>query len=127
MLDVKLKESNKNIYVFTEDYIVPKIKDTDIVFGNKDIAICFVRETNTKYVYFPDKDIWTQWDFYEDDIERLFKSNFSKNQNVDNIPNNFKGLLFEIYSAGFEAGMQDKDIVSSYNDFYEDILRRLNS
>lgn len=46
---------------------------------------------------------------------------------TNNVLNGLKELLFEIYSAGFEAGMQDKDIVTSYNDFYEDILRRIRS
>ena len=124
---IKLEELGRNIYILTEDYSVPKMKDTNIILGNNDIAICFVRETNTKYVYFPDKDIWVQYDFYDNEIEELTKSSFNRNKNIDNISNDFKGLLFEIYSAGYEAGMQDKDIVISYNDFYNDILRRIHS
>lgn len=123
----KLEGLGRNIYIFIEDYSVPKIKDTSIIFGNNDIAICFVRETNTKYVYFPDKDIWVQYDFDDNKIEELTESNFNRNKNIDSISNDFKGLLFEIYSAGYEAGMQDKDIVISYDDFYNDILRRISN
>ena len=124
---IKLEELGRNIYIFTEDYIVPKIKDTNIIFGNNDIAICFVRETNTKYVYFPDKDIWVQYDFYDNEIKELTESSFNRNKNIDSISNDFKGSLFEIYSAGYEAGMQNKDIITSYNDFYNDILRRISN
>lgn len=46
---------------------------------------------------------------------------------TNDLLNGLKELLFEIYSAGFEAGMSHKDIVTSYNDFYDDILRRFNS
>ena len=124
---IKLEELGRNIYILTEDYSVPRIKDTNIIFGNNDIAICFLRETNTKYVYFPDKDTWVQYDFYDNEIEELTKSSFNRNKNIDSISNDFKDLLLEIYSAGYEAGMQNKDIVISYNDFYNDILRRIRS
>lgn len=46
---------------------------------------------------------------------------------TNDILNGLKELLFEIYSAGFEAGMSNKDIVNSYNDFYRDILRRISN
>lgn len=46
---------------------------------------------------------------------------------TDDVLNGLKELLFEIYSAGFEAGMSNKDIVNSYNDFYRNISRRLDS
>ena len=124
---IKLEESGRNIYILTEDYSVPRIEDTNIILGNNDIAICFIRETNTKYVYFQDKDTWIQYDFYDNEIEELTKSSFNRNKNSDSISNDFKGLLFEIYSAGYEAGMQNKDIVISYNDFYNDILRRISN
>ena len=41
--------------------------------------------------------------------------------------NGLKELLFEIYSAGFEAAMSNKDIATSYNDFYDDMLRRFSN
>ena len=44
---------------------------------------------------------------------------------TNDVLNGLKELLFEIYSAGFQAGMLNKDIVNSYNHFYNDILRRL--
>ena len=34
-----------------------------------------------------------------------------------------KNLLFEIYSAGFEAGMQSKDIVPAYNQYFEENIK----
>lgn len=49
------------------------------------------------------------------------------NTMTNDVLNGLKELLFEIYSAGFEAAMSKKDIATSYNDFYDDILRRFNS
>lgn len=49
------------------------------------------------------------------------------NTMTDDVPHRLKQLLFEIYFAGFDARMSNKDIVNSYNNFYRDILRRLNS
>ena len=36
-----------------------------------------------------------------------------------------KSLFFEIYAAGFEAGMQEPkiDIVSAYNQFFENVMQ----
>lgn len=32
----------------------------------------------------------------------------------------FKELLFEVFSAGFEAALSEKDIRSAYNEWYKD-------
>lgn len=36
-----------------------------------------------------------------------------------------KSVLFEVYSAGFEAGMNGKDIVSAYNEFFDSNIKPL--
>ena len=46
---------------------------------------------------------------------------------TNDVLNGLKELLFEIYSAGFEAGVSNKNIVDSYNDFYRHIIRRFSS
>lgn len=123
----KLKESGKNLYLFVEYDTVPNIVETDIVLGDTDIVICHVLSTNTNYIYFLSDNTWVQWNFYRNEIEKTIEGSFCKDEKVDNISANLESLLFEIYSAGFKAGMSNKDIVNSYNDFYNDILRRISN
>lgn len=116
-------ESNRHIYWFREDYAPSNIKDAGIDFGPDDIAICDVIATGKQYVYFPNKDVWIEYYFPNEEPQKLFdihkKLDYSGNMLVS-----MKSLLFEIYSAGYEAGMQNRNIVDSYNSFYKDILRR---
>ena len=37
-----------------------------------------------------------------------------------------KELLFEIYAAGYQANMNNIDIVKGWNKFWEDLIRRAN-
>ena len=118
-------ELNRHIYWFRKDYAPFNIKDAGIDFGPDDIAICDVIATGKRYVYFPKKDVWVEYYFPNEEQQKLFdihkKSDCSSNMLVS-----MKILLFEIYSAGYEAGMSNKDTVNSYNDFYNSILRRIN-
>ena len=116
-------ESNRHIYWFREDYKPSNIKDAGIDFGPDDIAICDVIATGKQYIYLPNKDVWVEYYFPNEEPQKLLdihkKSDYSSNILVS-----MKRLLFEIYSAGYEAGMQNTNIVDSYNSFYKDILGR---
>lgn len=109
-------ESNRHIYWFHEDYAPFNIEDVGIDFGPDNIAICDVITTGKKYVYLPNKDVWVEYYFPNEEQQKLFdihkKSDYSTNMLVS-----MKSLLFEIYSAGYKAGIQNKDIVVSYDDF----------
>lgn len=120
----KLKDSGKNLYLFIEYDTVPNIVEADIVLGGTDIVICHVLSTNTSYIYVLSDNTWLQWNFYKNEIEKTIEGSFCKDKKVDNIFANLESLIFEIYSAGYEAGMQNRNIVDNYNIFYKDILRR---
>lgn len=35
-----------------------------------------------------------------------------------------KELIFEIFSSGYEAGMLNKDIVETYNNYFNNLMAR---
>lgn len=97
------------------------VKLKDIELGTpSDGDICFNTDTGRYSLWYKNK-------YYAIPEEAIELSDLIKNKDIDSISNDFKCLLFEIYSAGHEAGMQDKDIVTSYNDFYDDIVRRISN
>lgn len=102
-----------------------KLKDIELSTPS-DGDICFNTDTG-KY------SLWYKYKYYaipEEAIELSEQIKCKSSRKVLYHKDNsdiLRELLFEIYSAGFEAGMLNKDIVNSYNDFYDDILRRFNS
>lgn len=104
-----------------------KVKLKDIELGTpRDGDICFNTDTG-KY------SLWYKYKYYAIPEEAIELSEQIKGGNSRELlyykdtSSILKELLFEIYSAGFEGGMSNKDIVNSYDDFYKDILRRFNS